>query len=671
MAVARRFRIGALVVLVLALQAAQYRSLAQPQQGGGSQQSANGGDSGSSSNGNKNGGSGTGNGASSGGTGGGPGNKGGGKLSPEEMKALADAALQDERNEVNDFKNKYKQRRHWRGFCLCAGNMFDATPDDSFVNSCFTDLTSSCYHKGFAVPLEEQTGGIFSYELCSLLTEVDAGSVTQEFLSQMDYEVKRKCKHPYRADTLELLNFFRDSVMVEPGLLQKMTDAGFMGQMFSDLTESQAEYMGFPISFYNDLLKARDYLIFSGKTVPYTVDRGSNLTVQSTVEANIQIDDVYDINEKDFTFQAAFTLSFAWTDQNMWSDCLAEDEDIDQGECRWVWRPEPVFKNARELEISKKSLVFLGGYKSAFYTIHARGLFSTPMSFKKFPRDWQDLLIEFSLKPSAASTTDTLYDNFKFFPVTALSTMAMTSESGHDAISGWRLHGVSATEKMSMRTYESTNLLKAAGSSVWKRVEKQIERLFGDSYMPGVEYESTVTATIVVERVTSYYMLNFTLVVALLTIMSWVSFFLPPQDLNDRATLSLTIILALNVFQLIMNDNLPETGYLTPLSIFIIGSTFFASFATVESVVVFVLQRRTAMREEVVRKFRGSISVSPLPAQQEGSEKVEASSKVSLLRRAMTLENIEKLLANHLDYFCIIFLPVSYTIMTLVVFDLF
>ena len=119
-----------------------------------------------------------------------------------------------------------------------------------------------------------------------------------------------------------------------------------------------------------------------------------------------------------------------------------------------------------------------------------------------------------------------------------------------------------------------------------------------------VEYESKVVTEILVERVTSYYMLNFTLVVGLLTVMSWVSFFLSATDLNDRATLSLTIILALNVFQLIMNDSMPKTGYLTPLTQFIIGSTFFAAFATVESVAVFILNRRTVTREEVIQKFR-------------------------------------------------------------------
>lgn len=38
-----------------------------------------------------------------------------------------------------------------------------------------------------------------------------------------------------------------------------------------------------------------------------------------------------------------------------------------------------------------------------------------------------------------------------------------------------------------------------------KNIEKRIERLFGTDYLLPVEYESSVTVKITVERVTSYY----------------------------------------------------------------------------------------------------------------------------------------------------------------------
>ena len=152
------------------------------------------------------------------------------------------------------------------------------------------------------------------------------------------------------------------------------------------------------------------------------------------------------------------------------------------------------------------------------------------------------------------------------------------------------------------------------------------------------------------------------------------SFFLSPADLNDRATLSLTIILALNVFQLIMNDSMPETGYLTPLSQFIIASTFFAAFATVESVTVYIVHRRTTMREEIVTKFRGSLSstVHPVGRQAGDEENAKDTGKAKgardALKRAMSAERLEKFLADHMDTASIILLPVTYAVMTVVIF---
>ena len=68
-----------------------------------------------------------------------------------------------------------------------------------------------------------------------------------------------------------------------------------------------------------------------------------------------------------------------------------------------------------------------------------------------------------------------------------------------------------------------------------------------------------------VGRTTRFYMLNYVLIVTTLTGMSWVVFVLPSSQLSNRCTISLTLILALNVFQLIINDSTPKTNYLSPM----------------------------------------------------------------------------------------------------------
>ena len=350
----RSLRLGALVVLVLSLQLSNYCSLAQPP-GSSAQGNVGQGEGAGSKNGptesspaptpspttpttepSGDPSPGLGSGAPPMGPAGGK----GGQLSPQEKRALAEKeALDEERNEVSEFKERYASRRHWRGFCLCSSNMFTHSPDDSFVTSCFEDLTSACFYQGFEVPLENQTDGIFSYELCHLLTTVEEGSISSEFLSLLDYEVKQKCKHPYKTRSDEFLTFFRDFIKPPPPVMELLEQRNFDGAMFSELTASEAQYIGLPLEFYTGMLSTRDYLIVSGRTVPYTEERQGPADI-SKVEASVQVNDVFDINEKDFTFSAAFTLSFAWTDANMWSECSGENDELDSGECQWVWRPE-------------------------------------------------------------------------------------------------------------------------------------------------------------------------------------------------------------------------------------------------------------------------------------------------------------------------------------------
>jgi hypothetical protein len=71
---------------------------------------------------------------------------------------------------------------------------------------------------------------------------------------------------------------------------------------------------------------------------------------------------------------------------------------------------------------------------------------------------------------------------------------------------------------------------------------------------------SAVTCEITVRRTTVFYMLNYIMVVVLLTSLSWITFIMEPSDLSDRCGISLTLLLALNVFQLILSELMPKVG---------------------------------------------------------------------------------------------------------------
>lgn len=85
-------------------------------------------------------------------------------------------------------------------------------------------------------------------------------------------------------------------------------------------------------------------------------------------------------------------------------------------------------------------------------------------------------------------------------------------------------------------------------------------------------------------------MLNYVTVVMLLTAISWLTFYLDPIDLSGRSGVALTLLLAVGVFQLILNETMPQTGYLTPMHSFILVSTLFVAMVAVESLVVYKLK---------------------------------------------------------------------------------
>eukprot|EP01043_Picozoa_sp_COSAG02_P068278 COSAG02_NODE_11282_length_1755_cov_1.242754_1_plen_241_part_00 len=109
------------------------------------------------------------------------------------------------------------------------------------------------------------------------------------------------------------------------------------------------------------------------------------------------------------------------------------------------------------------------------------------------------------------------------------------------------------------------------------------------------------------ERKASYFVLNYVLIVSLLTAVSWLTFYMDPTDLASRSGVALTLLLAIGVFQLILNDIMPQTGYLTPMHIYILVSTFYVVMVVVESLVVHQLKLREASEDAVISKLKESM----------------------------------------------------------------
>ena len=95
--------------------------------------------------------------------------------------------------------------------------------------------------------------------------------------------------------------------------------------------------------------------------------------------------------------------------------------------------------------------------------------------------------------------------------------------------------------------------------------------------------------TIMVKRLSSFYLLNLVIPILLLSILSWTSFALKPSSIDVRLSTTMTILLALIAFQIIINEALPKTGELTRLHKYILASNIMIVLAGLESMVVYWL----------------------------------------------------------------------------------
>ena len=97
---------------------------------------------------------------------------------------------------------------------------------------------------------------------------------------------------------------------------------------------------------------------------------------------------------------------------------------------------------------------------------------------------------------------------------------------------------------------------------------------------------------------------QFVLVVMLLVFVSFASLVLSAASLDSRLGLTLTVVLGLNVFQIVVIDNTPETGYLTAMHSYCLWSTVLVVLVALENVLAYWCHVRYQKLEQVAALFR-------------------------------------------------------------------
>jgi len=124
-----------------------------------------------------------------------------------------------------------------------------------------------------------------------------------------------------------------------------------------------------------------------------------------------------------------------------------------------------------------------------------------------------------------------------------------------------------------------------------------------------------------IDRINAYHLINYICVEALLVILGWFTFFMDPLAVDVRLSIALTLVLAINVFQIVLVENMPETGYITDLHSYTFYNTVLLALIALQSIVVCEAVKREAKKKELEQALR-SVKNNP-----------EVDAKVRMLQR--------------------------------------
>ena len=437
----------------------------------------------------------------------------------------------------------------------------------------------------------------FGLPMCGYLAE-DQATADAAFVEVMR-QAAGLCRHPYSFNVTEVQAFL--GAVGKPALKPAFLDHEIDGRTFTELSEQDMVTVGLKLGPAKEFYASKESFL-----APSMPRQGTDPTALKTIQTSIIIKSVFQVDELNFDFHSEFTVVFHWSDQNLWTTCEEQDAAIDVGKCKYVWRPAVKFPNARgeDLAIDKRYLWADVEFQRVTYQLEVRGRFTAPMSFKTFPSDAQAFPITIALDGDLA-----IRNHIMLTPVTAkLGQTIQNPPDGNDVVSGWTVESATAHEHPTVHV-EWAEIAGDAGpfrTFVDEMLARYKAQYGKELDINSSSEHSSATTKIKMVRTKSFYIVNYVLIIAILTSLSWVVFAMDPMQLNDRCAIAMTLLLALNVFQLILVEMMPKTGYLTDMHSFVLISTIYTFAAVLESFAVMVLKKRVAIRAAVIERMAKS-----------------------------------------------------------------
>ncbi len=366
---------------------------------------------------------------------------------------------------------------------------------------------------------------------------------------------------------------------------------------------------------------------------------------QFDISITFILEKFHGLDEIEFEFEVEFMVILSWEDPRIFARCDdAGIDGFDEGDpCAMFWQPELMWPNLVMIDDPDatlepvviedhgfktrvgESVIALNdnnspGLETSFgsRSYSVRGKFMAELSFLAFPKDKQELNVtallpglpfrkaKFVSRADAQPTSDDAPPLWQVDCVSSSVGIKDTSDRGSSfmaATDDSYANYIRSVSNSNMDPVEIQEELFPAFDMRMKDASTDEKKELRDQY---TKY-STVTMIIQISRLPQFYTYNFVLIVILLTLVSFFSFFIPKSSLDARLGLTLTVVLGLNVFQIVVIDNTPATGYLTRMHDFLIFSTELVIIVALENLIVYGANLRAEALKEKKASKRNSM----------------------------------------------------------------
>ena len=292
---------------------------------------------------------------------------------------------------------------------------------------------------------------------------------------------------------------------------------------------------------------------------------------RQTVRLGIRLIDVSQIDSKTETFTVEGILYVDWFDASQ------KDQTGEWGEAttdlrleKMDWWPAPEFENARG--VRERSGMLLGIYDDGEIEYEERFslTLSTDLNLRQFPFDSQTLPIKLII-------------------------------------------GGGPEDQIKLEISEfSPGLIKMPE---WEFSRDSFEQKIETGIKPyGAEFSplfSRALFSINIERHWGFYFWRIILPLLIIITASWAVFWMRPNELGDRLSISFTALLTIVAFNFIVADTLPKISYLSLLDVLITITYLWIGFSIILSVVIYKLnENKQSTKVKKVNQFARIVAPS-------------------------------------------------------------